>query len=332
MKKTKRPAWPLSLPIVLMVAGLQAIGLLYYLSARAPEIRPFQWGFTYHYDAAWMASVGGSLPSFVHALGLFLVIGFLFRAIPASRATEVTGWVIAVSMLLIIECTMGTTTAPDLAAILLGAPIAFFILTLTNPPKHFASHENNCKNVRKLKWMVAGTLSTFALLGTASFVPGDPLAECARFDNDGRCVERVQIASPIYMSYNELRSSVRVSEARPMDDVGRIFVFQNTLYVNERNRGIHVIDNADPFDPQPLRFIEIPGNLDIEIRGTRLYADSFIDLVTLDISNPDEVREVDRQTDVFSWDENQNIPFNIRLNDSEIDQNLGVVIAYEVNQ
>ena len=72
--------------------------------------------------------------------------------------------------------------------------------------------------------------------------------------------------------------------------------------------------------------------MDIEIRGQRLYADSFIDLVTLDISNPDDVVEIDRQIEVFPWDENQNIPYNIRLNFSEIDRNRGVVIAYEVTE
>lgn len=329
MKKTMRGSLPLSLPIVLIAAGLQAVGLLYYLTARAPELRPFQTGSPFHYDAAWLTFVGGSLPSFVHAVGLFLVIGYLFRATAASRTAQVTAWVSALAMLIVIECTMGITTAADLAFILLGVPTALLVLARMK----FSKCLPHAQSDRIRKWVTAATLSTFGLLGAASYDPnGSFYGDCARFDDEGLCVERIQIASPIYMSYNELRSSVRVSEVRPMDDVGRMFVFQNTLYVNERNRGIHVIDNTDPFEPKPLRFIEIPGNLDIEIRGTKLYADSFIDLVTIDIANPELIQEVDRQTSVFAWNENQNIPSNIRLIASEIDQNLGVVIAYEVNQ
>jgi len=332
-----RRVWPTFVVALVIALGFQAVGLLYYLTVRAPELRPFQFGLTYHHDAAWLNFLGGSLPSFVHAVGLFLVIACLFRLVPIPHRKQLHGWALAITVLFVIECTMGTTTVADVAAILLAIPTALFILsrlTLTERVSTEQARLTHCASTachQKLNWTIAAALSVFSVLATASYTVGD-FDECARFDDEGRCIERIQSASPIYMSYNELRSSVRVSQARPMDDVGRIYVFQNTLYVNERNRGIHVIDNTDPFDPQPLRFIEIPGNLDIEIRGSRLYADSFIDLVTLDISNPETMQEVDRQTDVFSWDENQNIPYNIRLIDSEVDRNLGVVIAYEVVQ
>lgn len=319
--------------ILSITAGLQGIGLLYYLFARAPELRPFQTPWAYHYDAAWLLFVGGSLPSFVHALGLFLIIGFSLTVYRASKITTRTGWGVTLFALIAQECAMGTTTGMDIVVILMALPVAVLALTrlkVANPQYTQSSIHYQKRLAPRL--IPAAALTTFYLFGVATSGIGTGYAECARFDNDGRCVERIQFASPIYMSYNDLRSSVRVAGVRPMDDIGRIYVFQNTLYVNERNRGIHVIDNSDPFDPQPLRFIEIPGNLDIEIRGTRLYADSFIDLVTLDISNPEALQEVDRQTDVFAWDENQNIPYNIRLIDEEVDRNLGVVIAYEVSQ
>lgn len=58
------------------------------------------------------------------------------------------------------------------------------------------------------------------------------------------------------------------------------------MYINERFEGIHVIDNRDPSSPQNVAFLDIPGNIDLAVNGDALYADSYVDLVTIDISNP----------------------------------------------
>jgi len=42
--------------------------------------------------------------------------------------------------------------------------------------------------------------------------------------------------------------------------------------INERFRGIHVVDNTDPKNPIKLNFIQIPGNTDFTIRSGYLYA------------------------------------------------------------
>ena len=51
-------------------------------------------------------------------------------------------------------------------------------------------------------------------------------------------------------------------------------------------KGIHVIDNSNPSSPKNIAFIDIPGNIDLAVKGNMLYADLYTDLVTLDISNP----------------------------------------------
>jgi hypothetical protein len=62
-----------------------------------------------------------------------------------------------------------------------------------------------------------------------------------------------------------------------------------------------VIDNTDPSNPVKLSFITIPGNYDLAIKNNILYADSYIDLVLLDISNPNQVKEVHRMEDLFAY-------------------------------
>ena len=55
------------------------------------------------------------------------------------------------------------------------------------------------------------------------------------------------------------------------------------------DRGIHVIDNSNPAAPRNVAFIDMPGNLDLAVKGNFLYADLYTDLVTLDIANPLQV-------------------------------------------
>ncbi len=91
---------------------------------------------------------------------------------------------------------------------------------------------------------------------------------------------------PVYMSYAELRSSVKSEAAQSLKKPGKIYLKGNYIFVNEVDKGIHIIDNTNPSSPQNISFIKIPGNMDIAAVGNTLYADSYIDLLALDISNP----------------------------------------------
>ncbi len=104
---------------------------------------------------------------------------------------------------------------------------------------------------------------------------------------------------PIYMSFEDLRIAVKNLPATDLKSVGKIYYKAPYIFVNEIDKGIHVIDNTNPSAPQNVAFINIPGNLDIAIKDNILYADSYIDLVALDISNPLAAVEVWRSQQVF---------------------------------
>lgn len=108
-----------------------------------------------------------------------------------------------------------------------------------------------------------------------------------------------KIYKPVYLSYEELRSSVKSLPSTDLKEVGKIYYKAPYIFVNELNKGIHVIDNSDPSSPQNIGFINIPGNVDMAIEGNILYADSYIDLVALDITSPLVAKEVSRQQNVF---------------------------------
>lgn len=83
---------------------------------------------------------------------------------------------------------------------------------------------------------------------------------------------------------------------------GKIWWSDDKLYVNVVEQGVLVIDNTNPQQPKKLGFIEIPGSIDIAVKGNMLFANNYEDLVAIDISNLSKVSEkrVMRFHDVFS--------------------------------
>lgn len=91
---------------------------------------------------------------------------------------------------------------------------------------------------------------------------------------------------PLYKTSAEVRANIKSNPAREINQPGKMVVIGNFIFLNEIDKGIHVIDNTNPASPKNIAFIDIPGNIDLAIKGNNLYADLYTDLVTIDISNP----------------------------------------------
>jgi hypothetical protein len=142
-------------------------------------------------------------------------------------------------------------------------------------------------------------------------------------------IEKVYtVNDPVYISYDELRNSFKVAEGQQIIHPGKIYFKDHFIFVNEYQKGIHVIDNTDPQTPIISKFIEIPGCVDMAIRDNILYADSYIDLVAIDISNLDNIREVKRIENAF--------PYMIPVCDNGIvegvDPTQGVVVDWKTSE
>lgn len=95
------------------------------------------------------------------------------------------------------------------------------------------------------------------------------------------------VNEPVFMARETFRGAVKVSqEPREITGYGKIIFYNGYLYMSEPDKGIHIIDNTNPADPQVVGYIELMGNADLSIRQDMLYADSYIDLVWFDVSNP----------------------------------------------
>jgi len=96
-----------------------------------------------------------------------------------------------------------------------------------------------------------------------------------------------KINEPVFMSMSEFRNSVKVTnEQHQISNYGKICFYNGFLYISESEVGIHIIDNTNPSQPRIVGFIELVGNADLAIRNNILYADSYIDLVWFDITDP----------------------------------------------
>ena len=134
--------------------------------------------------------------------------------------------------------------------------------------------------------------------------------------------------SPIYMSFEELRNAVKITPARDLENPGKIYFKDGYIFVNEEMKGVHVIDNQNPSNPQNLGFIEIPGNVDIAIKDDILYADSYIDLIAIDISDVTSPVEVKRVENVFPYTTPPLTDPDYRV--AKVDEEKGVVIALHI--
>jgi hypothetical protein len=94
------------------------------------------------------------------------------------------------------------------------------------------------------------------------------------------------IYTPVYKTKQEVLASVKFAAPQTISSPGKIYLYGKYVFLNELNKGVHVIDNANATLPKIIGFINIPGNVDIAVKGNMLYADMYADLLTIDITDP----------------------------------------------
>jgi hypothetical protein len=110
--------------------------------------------------------------------------------------------------------------------------------------------------------------------------------------------EMIQI--PKVISLADMRSlPVGITKAQTATKTGKIYIYNDYLFINEPNKGIHIYNNANPSNPVNISFLQIPGNIDLAVHNNILYADSYIDLLAFDISSINNIKLVKRTPEVF---------------------------------
>lgn len=133
--------------------------------------------------------------------------------------------------------------------------------------------------------------------------------------------------APVYLTYDELRSAVVEEQNVQLENPGKVYFKDNYIFIVEELKGIHVFDNTNPSSPVRKSFVKVPGVVDISISGYILYADSYVDIVVLDVEDVNNIHEVGRMKDI--------LPYTVPPTGNDypmasVDNKKGVVIAWDV--
>ncbi|MAL17269.1 MAG: hypothetical protein CL670_16520 [Balneola sp.] len=129
---------------------------------------------------------------------------------------------------------------------------------------------------------------------------------------------------PVYMTEEEFKNSVATESPRDLEEPGKIYIYQEYLFVNEINEGIHIFDNTNPAAPVNLGFINIPANKDLAIKDELLYADSHSDLLVFDISDVQNPILLHREEEVYNMSS-----LNLGYPYQQIDPSKGIVVDWK---
>jgi hypothetical protein len=143
------------------------------------------------------------------------------------------------------------------------------------------------------------------------------------------CSDKVEITQkytkmePVYLTPEAMRAAFTVEAPQEVSNTGKIYLYGNYVFLNQPGEGIHIIDNTDRENPEIISFVNIPGNYEMAARGNRIFADSYLDLVVLDITDPRNVVLTKRIEDIFLELAQQNQYF---------DPELGIIVDYEATE
>jgi len=106
-------------------------------------------------------------------------------------------------------------------------------------------------------------------------------------------------SKPVYGSDSTLKKITYSPTPASVTNAGNIYVKGNYLYQVETGRGIHIIDNTVPSNAARIGFVSINGCSQISIQGAILYSNNYDDLVIINISDLQNIKEVARTKNAF---------------------------------
>jgi len=135
-------------------------------------------------------------------------------------------------------------------------------------------------------------IKSFLFLGVVLCI----LSGCDKVESD----TYYKTTIPIFEKMSVVRKQMTsVVAPQPVEQTGKIYIFKDYLFINEPMKGIHIFNNVNPANPTALSFLNIPGNVDMAVKDNVLYADSYVDLLTFDLSNPGKPILLNRVEEVF---------------------------------
>jgi hypothetical protein len=104
---------------------------------------------------------------------------------------------------------------------------------------------------------------------------------------------------PVYTLNTAAIKAISAEPPRATVNGGKIYVLGSIIYQVEQDSGIHVINAANPSNPQKVGFIRSFLCKELSVKNGLIYTNNFSDLVVIDATSINNVREVARTPEVF---------------------------------
>jgi len=142
--------------------------------------------------------------------------------------------------------------------------------------------------------------------------------------------ESYQANVPLYMALDDWRAlDISAESPRQIMEAGKIYIYDDFLFIVDRGLGIHIVNNANPAAPQNIAFLPVLGCVDVAVRNNALYVDSYIDLLSFNISNPTSPVLSCRIPDAFDANSGTFMHgYNDNLPVVGIDDNNGIIVGW----
>ncbi|NCU04596.1 MAG: hypothetical protein GXC73_11475, partial [Chitinophagaceae bacterium] len=67
-----------------------------------------------------------------------------------------------------------------------------------------------------------------------------------------KCTQTYTLYRPVYKTKQQVWNEIKSKPAKTISNPGKITLFGNTIFLNEIDKGIHVIDNTNPSQPKNI--------------------------------------------------------------------------------
>lgn len=89
--------------------------------------------------------------------------------------------------------------------------------------------------------------------------------------------------TPTLVHKSTLANSIKLQQPTAIQTAAKIYYKDQYIFISEQFKGVHIIDNADPSNPQDKAFVAVLGCVDMAIKNNVLYVDNAIDFVSIDL-------------------------------------------------
>jgi hypothetical protein len=170
----------------------------------------------------------------------------------------------------------GVFDPDDFAALWIGCILCFVWKPSEQPISSFAYYKRTGK-------ILVVSIGAFSAIATSQNRPLNKSPN-EKWEKVPLCSINAKNKFPITISTEDLRKSIGFeSSFHSSNLLGKATQNGSTILIQEVNQGIHVLNISDISQPTYKGFVAIPGNTDFELRSNRIIADSFVDLVEIEI-------------------------------------------------